>query len=313
VNSNANILQRLAEKSTIANANELINLTKHVTNLLVNENGTVGELHFSGRLVEIPPSGEAIIIGDLHGDLKSLIFILEDSRVLDKLKKRQDVLLIFLGDYGDRGTQSSEVYYVILSLKSHFPKNVILMRGNHEGPKDLVPSPHDLPSQLNLKFGNKGSQVYDTLRQLFSELYTGVVIANTYLLLHGGFPTKATSIKNIAYAHKKHPQTTDLEEILWNDPFTEIKGTISSNRGAGRLFGEDVTEKMLKIFNVKTLIRGHQSAPEGYMISHKGRVLTLFSRKGNPYKNKHGAYLQLDISKTTKVTKKQLIQSIHKF
>ena len=302
----------LAEKATEATAEEFINLTKHVTELLANENGTVGKLSITGKLVEAPPSGEAIIVGDLHGDLESLIHILKDSRVLEKLRKRQDVLLIFLGDYGDRGIHSPEVYYVILSIKSLFPENVILMRGNHEGPKDLVASPHDLPDHLERRFGNNGNQVYEALRALFSQLYTGVIIKDRYLLIHGGFPTKATGIKNIAYAHRNYPRTTDLEEILWNDPRMGIKGTIASNRGAGRLFGEDVTDRMLKMFNVKALIRGHQAAPEGYLLYHSGRVLTIFSRKGAPYNNGHGAYLQLDFSRRLDALK-QLLHSIHRF
>ncbi len=302
----------LAEKATKATAEEFINLTKHVTELLAKENGTVGKLRITGKLVEAPPSGEAIIVGDLHGDIESLIHILEESRVFEKLRKRQDVLLIFLGDYGDRGFHSLEVYYVILSIKSLFPENVILIRGNHEGPKDLVASPHDLPEHLDRRFGNKGTQVYESLRALFSQLYTGVIIKDRYLLLHGGFPTKATGIKNIAYAHRNHPRTTDLEEILWNDPWMGIKGTIASNRGAGRLFGEDVTDRMLKLFNVKALIRGHQSAPEGYLLFHGGRVLTIFSRKGAPYNNGHGAYLQLDFSRRLDALN-QLLQSIHRF
>ena len=305
-------MRLLAEKAKKATAEEFIDLTNHVTELLANENGTFGKLHITGKLVEAPPSGEAIIVGDLHGDIESLIHILEESRVLEKLRKRQDVLLIFLGDYGDRGIHSPEVYYVILSIKSLFPENVILMRGNHEGPKDLIASPHDLPKHLDRRFGNKGSQVYDALRALFSQLYTGVIIKDRYLLLHGGFPSKATSLKDIAYAHKNHPRTTDLEEILWSDPWMGIKGTIASNRGAGRLFGNDVTDRMLKLFNVKALIRGHQSAPEGYLLYHSGRVLTLFSRKGAPYNNRHGAYLQIDFSRGLDA-QKQLIQSIHRF
>jgi protein phosphatase len=44
------------------------------------------------------------------------------------------------------------------------------------------------------------------------------------------------------------------------------------------------------------LIRGHEPSEEGYKINHNGKVLTLFSRKGEPYFNAQAAYLQLDFS-----------------
>ncbi|PVX26131.1 MAG: hypothetical protein CW691_02405 [Candidatus Bathyarchaeum sp.] len=169
-----------------------------------------------------------------------------------------------------------------------------------------------MPVHLENRFRTKGSEAYLQLRELFNHLYTGVVITNRYILLHGGAPSQAKTVTDIAYAHKNHPKQIHLEEILWNDPWTGIKGTIASPRGAGKLFGEDVTTKLLKMLNVKALIRGHQSCTDGYRSIHGGRVLTIFSRKGAPYNNKQGAYLHLDISQKQK-TPKQLLCSIHKF
>jgi len=302
----------LAELATESNVEEFLRLVRKVSRQLATENGIVGSLKITGRLIEAAPVGEAIIVGDLHGDLKSLVHILEASNFLGKMKNRDNILLIFLGDYGDRGTHSPEVYYVVLKLKEMFPERVILMRGNHEGPPDLLAYPHDLPIQMKNKFGNKGSEAYLKLRELYNHLYTGVIIKERYVLLHGGAPSQATSINDIAYAHEKHPRERHLEEILWNDPWTGIKGTIASPRGAGRLFGEDVTNKLLTMLNVKALIRGHESCPDGYKSIHGGRVLTLFSRKGTPYNNRFGAYLHLDISQKMK-TPKQLLQDIHQF
>jgi len=302
----------LAESATESNVEEFLGLVRKVSRQLATENGMVGTLKITGRLIEVPPVGEAIIVGDLHGDLKSLVHILEASNFLSKAKSGSDVLLVFLGDYGDRGAYSPEVYYVVLKLKEMFPERVILMRGNHEGPPDLLASPHDLPIQMKNKFREKGQEAYLKLRELFNHLYTGVIIKERYVLLHGGAPSQAVSISDIAYAHETHPRERHLEEILWNDPWKGIKGTIASPRGAGRLFGEDVTNKLLTMLNVKALIRGHQSCPDGYKSMHGGRVLTLFSRKGPPYNNTFGAYMHLDISQKMK-TPKQLLQNIQKF
>ncbi|MFX1352208.1 MAG: metallophosphoesterase family protein [Promethearchaeota archaeon] len=299
----------MAKKSNIK---EFLQLIEKVIRILATENGKVGSLRITGRLIEAPPLGEAIVVGDIHGDLKSLVHILEASNFLANARKRKDVLLIFLGDYGDRGSYSSEVYYIVLKLKELFPDRTILMRGNHEGPDDLLAYPHDLPSHLKRKFGEKGLDAYSRLRELFNHLYTTVLIDERYILLHGGAPSQASTEDDIANAHEKHPYESHLEEILWSDPWENLKGTYASPRGAGRLFGENVTDKLLKILGVKNLIRGHEPCGEGFKTNHGGKVLTIFSRSGPPYYNDHGAYLYLDLSREVEKPK-QLLQSICKF
>ena len=275
--SHVNSSSVLAELATKSSVEEFVGLIRQVSMRLVTEDGRVGSLKVTGRLVEAPPAGEAIVVGDLHGDLKSLMYILEESNFLAKVKKAKDVLLIFLGDYGDRGVHSPEVYYVVLKLKEMFPERIILMRGNHEGPPDLLASPHDLPILLENKFGKKGSEVYSELRELFNHLYTAVIIKDSIVLLHGGAPSQATTIDDIAYVHKNHPQKRHLEEILWNDPYANLKGTVASPRGAGRLFGSDVTRKFLRMLNVKALIRSHQSCHDGYRSIHQGSVSVSYT------------------------------------
>jgi protein phosphatase len=310
--SNVENVSVLAKSATRADVDEFLRLVGKVTKQLVTENQMVGTLKITGKLIEAAPVGEAIILGDLHGDMKSLVYILEGSNFLSKAKSGKDVLLVFLGDYGDRGIQSPEVYYVVLTLKQMFPERVVLMRGNHEGPRDLLASPHDLPIQMKNRFGNRGSDAYLKLRELFNHMYTGVIIENRVVLLHGGVPSQATKVNDIAYAHETHPRERHLEEILWSDPGKAIEGTIASPRGAGRLFGEDVTKRFLAMLNVKALVRGHQSCLNGYKTNHSQKVLTLFSRKGTPYNNRYGAYMHLDISQ--KIEKpNQLLNGIHKF
>jgi len=277
---------------------EFTQLAKNVVDLLRKEESRLGTFYITGKMVEMKPHGQATVVGDLHGDLETLNQILQDSQFTEKMKQeKQQPLLIFLGDYGDRGINSAEVYGVVLKLKKTYPEHVILMRGNHEGPEDLTPSPHDLPTYLQRKFGENWRSAYEKLRLLFDELYTGVIVNERYVLLHGGVPSQAKTKTDIAFAHKKHPREPHLEEILWNDPEEAMTGTSSSPRGAGKLFGKDVTDKFLQMLNVNLLIRGHEPSEAGYKVNHEGKVLTLFSRKGEPYFNSSAAYLQLDLSR----------------
>jgi diadenosine tetraphosphatase ApaH/serine/threonine PP2A family protein phosphatase len=281
-------------------------------NLLHSQSGKIGYLNIMESLVQLEPIGEALIIGDLHGDLESLIHILSSSRFTQKMDRREDAFLIFLGDYGDRGMHSAEVYYLILKLKLAFPRQIVLLRGNHEGPEDLMASPHDLPVNLQVRFRENWALAYSKVRKLFSLLCNAVFVEKRYLMIHGGLSPKIRSIQDLAHANMTYPEKEFLEDLLWSDPDDSVQNVLSSPRGAGRLFGKSVTEKVLRKLNVKILIRGHEPSFEGFKLNHEGRVLTLFSRKGSPYFNAYGAYLQLPLSQELQNTQ-QLLPWIHRF
>lgn len=287
-------------------------LTKDATQLLCDEDGNVGNLSIKGRLVKINPSGQALIVGDLHGDLESLIDILKKSNYLQKLNSSQDTYLIFLGDYGDRGVFSAEVYYVVMKLKLLFPEQVVMMRGNHEGPPDLMARPHDLPLQFQRRFGKNWWTAYAAVRRILGCLYTVVLVEGCCLLIHGGLPRQVDTIEDLVYAHSTYPQRDFLEDMLWSDPDETIEETSMSPRGAGKLFGRKVTERILGKLGAGVLIRGHEPCQDGFKINHNGKVLTVFSRKGPPYFNAYGAYLDMDLSEKLEDAR-QLISRIHKF
>ncbi|NIO37687.1 serine/threonine protein phosphatase [Candidatus Bathyarchaeota archaeon] len=288
---------------------EFMQLIEEAVHLLAEEDGQVGDLNVIGRLIKLEHEGEAVIVSDIHGHLESLMKILKDTDFLRIATRRRKTFLIFLGDYGDRGAHSVEVYHVVLRLKLLYPKQVILMRGNHEGPEDLLAYPHDLPTQLRVRFGRKWKDIYHKIQKLFQHLYNAVLVKERYLIIHGGLPQGAKTLEDLAFAHTRHPEETMLEEMLWSDPVEINKGTSLSPRGAGRLFGEDITAEVLSMLNVSLFIRGHEPCPSGFKINHDGKIITLFSRKGPPYFNVQGAYLHLDLSSQMEIAE-QLIPYI---
>ncbi len=221
-----------------------------------------------------------IIVGDLHGDLDALETILDKTRFFDKYA----LTIIFLGDYGDRGKESVEVYHLILNLKIRFPDRIILLRGNHEC-LELPFAPHDLPNMLYDKFGSKAEIIYDTLKELFELLHHTLILNDQYLVLHGGVPIDISSRDDFVGRGA-------LEQILWNDPRDEIKGYMPSWRGYGYYFGRDITAKALKATKTARVIRAHEPC-NGYKINHNGLIITIFSCK-IPYGNEQGAYLSID-------------------
>ncbi|MCD6410254.1 MAG: serine/threonine protein phosphatase [Candidatus Verstraetearchaeota archaeon] len=269
-------------------------LLREVCSLLRRERaeGRCGTLRFEGGLVKLPSSGSLIVIGDLHGDWESFEFILRKSGVGLEEPLSKDLYLLFLGDYVDRGLHSVEVLQAILMLKKHNPGNVALLRGNHEGPKDLPASPKDLPYLVVRKYPKEAPSLLERIQELFDCLHHAALLEGKYFFAHGGVPHKFSSVDEVAKAHELHPAREVLTELLWNDP-QEGVGVAYSPRGAGYLFGLDVTERALQILGAKVLIRGHEPCDEGVEVRHKGRVLTLFSRKGPPYFNYRAAFLRL--------------------
>ncbi|MBN1245964.1 metallophosphoesterase [Candidatus Bathyarchaeota archaeon] len=305
-------LSSVVKESKSVQSDGLVETVENVISLLRGESGKIGNLTISERLVKLEPAGEALVIGDLHGDLESLTGILKNSDFMQKMSRRKDATLIFLGDYGDRGASSAEVYYTVLRLKLAFPEQIVLLRGNHESPDDLMASPHDLPTQFQARFKENWTAAYSKVRELFAYLYNAVLVDERYLLVHGGLSPDITTAQDLAHAHLTHPEKEFLEDLLWSDPNDTVKTVLHSPRGAGKLFGKSVSEKVLRKLNINILIRGHEQCEEGFKLNHDGKVLTLFSRKGSPYFNAHGAYLQMPLSEKFE-NAQQLIPWIHKF
>ena len=229
-----------------------------------------------GNLLKTGTDNNYIILGDLHGDLeglKSLSRKLDFESYLEKSFNK----IMFLGDYIDRGANQLETLEYVLSLFRLNPEQVILIRGNHEGPIDLPVFPDDFKRKIRGLFSGYAQAYLDLLQDLFNNLLTAVIIDDKAALVHGGVPTQANNLTDLSYAHILHPKLPHLEEILWNDPMDD-QGVKPSPRGAGRLFGPDKTKLFLGKIGVETLIRGHQNAPEGYKLDH-GQVFTIFSSK----------------------------------
>jgi hypothetical protein len=287
-------LTKLFRKSFSSSKERFSHLIERADTMLQKERARTN----NGTLM-LKPDGKLIVAGDLHGSLNSLYDMLSTIRFEERICSGENVTLLFLGDYGDRGQNSPEVYFVLLYLKQKYPENVLLIRGNHEG-LPLIPfSPHDLPRQLESKYNENWNELYNRLVSLFMKLPHVATVEGKYLLLHGGAPKSVESIEDLNQADKLYPMTTCFEEILWNDPLEGLTGVQSSPRGLGNLFGEDVTSKLLELTHTKTLMRSHEPC-EGVKANHSGKVLTVFSRNGAPYKNTTRAYLEIDLSKEAK-------------
>ena len=229
---------------------------------------------------------EVFIIGDLHQDDKSFIDILKATQFLEK----DNVYLIFLGDYIDRGVDKFLINKLLV-LKHYFKERVILLRGNHEIPptSSLIPPRQNEDDFFNyLEFLKTKDYVDDEVIDFYSNLFENLpILVNlrykefNFLLLHGGIPRfdvkrdypndikdffNLNSPINISY----------INDFLWND-FSKFKNFSSEIRYQ---VSQIETEYFLYKYNYDYLIRAHEAVRDGYRIDYD-RVITIFSNGNN--------------------------------
>jgi hypothetical protein len=217
-----------------------------------------------GSFVALPGEGKVLVVGDIHGDAQALRSI--TLEFLERLEKGEKVYLLFLGDYSDRGLKQTEVINIILTLKSNFPENVVLLRGNHEL-KDIAARDGTLFELVN-RFGQeKGREVFDSYADLFDKLAV-VAAGDETIFLHGAPPVDGLPKEGFT---RLDDQT--IIQIIWNDPTLGM--TINSPRGAGYLVNTQAIQGFLKNIGAKRLVRGHEAIdnPQEY----GEYIITIFS------------------------------------
>jgi serine/threonine protein phosphatase 1 len=86
----------------------------------------------SGAPAQVPQGRRVYAVGDIHGRADLLIRLLDDIRAdIARGEYEGRPILIFLGDYVDRGFQSKEVIDVLLGTMLS-PFETYFLKGNHE-------------------------------------------------------------------------------------------------------------------------------------------------------------------------------------
>ena len=236
-----------------------------------------------------------------HGDLLGSFIQLYD--IWEKLGKNEvlnDWKLVFLGNYIDRGPKQLETLLLPLALKARRPREVIVLRGNHEAPRGMEPLPHDFPLHLLRRFGKRGEEVYAKAREVFEAMPLALIVDKSVVAFHGGPPTilirRGCKFLNCVYSEEV-PKKYLVEEYLWNSPAEicswddEPENCWSPNPvGRGFLWGPGATRYFLNETKAKLLVRGDYPA-DGVKLFHNGKVISVFTRTGVPFLNsKLGAW-----------------------
>lgn len=223
------------------------------------------------------------ICGDIHGQFYDL---LELFLVGGKLP---DTNYLFMGDYVDRGFYSVECLSLLLCLKIKYPTRIYLTRGNHESRQ--VTKVYGFYDECIKKYGS--SNVWIAFTFLFDLIPLACLvdskvrnlILNQFFCLHGGLGPSFETLDDIKKIDRKIevPGNGIICDLLWSDP-DEKEGFNDSLRGAGHLFGADISSKFVHINNLEMISRAHQLVQLGYNFSHEKNVCTVFSAPNYCYR-----------------------------
>ena len=201
-------------------------------------------------------------IGDLHGDFNTAKAIIE--RFLG------ESLLVFLGDYIDRESMKWGSIYTItylLVIKSLYPKDIVLLKGNHEC-NDILPFyPHEFEREIIERF--KSSRLNEKFIEVFHSLPL-IFKGKNVIATHGGI------LKNVTLDSLRELDKNDvdvLSSIVWSDPIIS-----PIHRGIGDRFNKETLNLFLRNTKSSVFIRGHTPYLLGISI-YDDRCLTIFSSR----------------------------------
>jgi serine/threonine-protein phosphatase 2B catalytic subunit len=242
---------------------------------------------------------QATIIGDIHGQFYDMLALLETFDL------SRDVLL-FLGDYVDRGVFSTEVYFYLLLLKSHYPNNIFLLRGNHESRR--MTEYFTFKRECLHKYSG---EVYEECLESFRSLPVAAVVLSKLYCSHGGISPRISKVEEINQISRfiEVERDTTICDILWSDPHPLYDKTVDSlefvqneARGCSVYYTYAGVTKFLRNNRLRCIVRGHEVKQGGHSIylSYNGfpSVITVFSAPNycDAYGNR-GAVLRYDGSK----------------
>ena len=220
--------------------------------------------------------GPVHIGSDIHGQYFDLL------RLFNSYGEPPEQNYLFLGDYVDRGKQSIETICLLLAYKIKYPKNIYLLRGNHECQE--ISRIFGFFDECKRRFGFK---LWRTFVTLFDHMPVAALVQNRMLCMHGGLSPTLSHLSKIDKLRKpsKIPSKGLLCDLLWSDPARSADGNTEvdesgwgeNDRGTSFIFNEKVVHKFVEDHDIDVIVRGHQVVEDGFEFFADKRLVTIFS------------------------------------
>ena len=209
-----------------------------------------------------------IICGDIHGQYKDLIRLFDFG---ESPKKKQ---YLFLGDYVDRGKNSIECIALLLAYKIKYPKNIYLLRGNHES--EMINRTYGFFDECKRRYNIR---IWKIFSDCFNWLPISALVNERILCMHGGLSPDLQNLNNIKQIIRptEVPDKGLLCDLLWSDPEKDAEDWAPNSRGISVLFNEDLIEKAVEDLDIDLICRAHQVVENGYEFFAERKLVTVFS------------------------------------
>ena len=213
-------------------------------------------------------SAPIIICGDIHGQFRDLLRLFDFGGVPPKKT------YLFLGDYVDRGKNSIETISLLLAYKIKYPKNIYLLRGNHEC--EMINRTYGFFDECKRRYDIR---IWKLFSDCFNWLPISALINERILCMHGGLSPELINIDCL----KKIVRPTEVPDkgllcdLLWSDPEKGVEDWAPNQRGISVLFNEKIIKKTVIDFDIDLICRAHQVVENGYEFFAQRRLVTIFS------------------------------------
>jgi len=246
-------------------------------------------------------SSKVVLVGDTHGAPEVSLHAL-------RLWERTGGLLVFMGDYVDRGYRGLENLYLLLRAKLEWRREIYILRGNHES--RMMNHWYGFLDELDSK---GAADLYPRILDFYG-LMPYMARVNEWFVVHGGiacsrcgqgeeqpltFEEIVGGLPGDPESHREEPPTPVAMQLVWNDPRPMRYWFAPSTRGTGiYYYGILAIERFLRDNGFNLIIRAHERSdalriqfPDGRIVEGfgdnsvfreeelRGSVLTVFSSR----------------------------------
>jgi hypothetical protein len=219
--------------------------------------------------MQIPSPRSIYIIGDIHGHLKKLVKLLQDTQLIDTEHswKAGTATLWFMGDFVDRGPDGIAVLDLVMRLQTEAAAaggTVASLLGNHEmmllaayrfGRRSTGLGSNFL-TRWKQNGGNRKDIASLTLRHLdWMAHLPAMALVDDYLFMHADAPFYikcGRTVDEVNAAFNKLLSRSDA--LAWEEMLEDF-----ARRGAfmDTTNGEEFARRFLSIFGGRQLVHGH--------------------------------------------------------